>query len=349
MNSGKKRSLVQHLFDLLIVVLIGDFITLFFHSSWSSFLYNIVPNSVYSLIIGGFLWKGNEALGWLISKRIDGNKYPFKALRWNLFGMFVYSSLAILFVNYVWWVLWYGRSPDFLFNQGLLILIIELVVTILIASILFSKGFFKAWRESALNEERYKRESLAYQYKALKNQVNPHFLFNSLSTLSTLVYKDQDVAAKFIKQLSEIYRYVLEHENNEVVSVKAEMEYVQKYLYLQKIRHGDHLIVEIELNDCDEKKLIPSSVQMLVENSIKHNVVSQDDPLTIRIQNNPDYIVVKNNLQKKSSLGDTGGIGLENLKARYGFLSEMPIIVEEGSEDFIVKLPFVIADKKSKD
>lgn len=342
-----KRTLYHHLLDLLIVVLIGNVITFFFHSSWSSFIQYIFWNSLYSLVIGGFLWKGNEALGWIIGRNIDKNKYPFKALRWNLAAMFVYSSLAILIINYVWWVLIIGKETNYLFNQGLLILIIEFVVTIFITSILLSISFFKSWRESAINEERLKRESMAFQYKALKNQVNPHFLFNSLSTLSSLVYKDQDVATKFIKQLSEVYRYVLEHENNEVVNVKTEMGFVQKYLYLQQIRHGDYLKVHIGLKDCYEKMLIPASVQMLVENSIKHNIVSSDEPLEISILNNPDYIIIRNNLQKKSSFSDTGGIGLENLKARYGFLTNKPVVVEEESGFFIVKLPFIVKDKRN--
>ncbi|MEZ5196435.1 MAG: histidine kinase [Bacteroidales bacterium] len=336
-----KRTLFHHLLDLLLVILIGDVITFFFHSSWSSFIQYILWNSLYSLVIGGFLWKGNELLGWIIGRKIDKKKYPFKALRWNLIGMFIYSSIAILGVNYVWWVLLFGRQASFLLGQGLLIMIIEFVVTILITSILFSISFFKAWRESAVNEERLKKESMAFQYRALKNQVNPHFLFNSLNTLSSLVYKDQDVAAKFIKQLSEVYRYVLEHEESEVVEVKTEMDFVQKYLYLQQIRLGDHLKIKIDISDCNDKLLIPASVQMLVENSIKHNIVSKEEPLEISILNNSEYIIVKNNLQKKSSLDDTGGIGLENLKTRYAFLTDEPVVIEESSEYFVVKLPFI--------
>lgn len=251
----KKRSIQGHLFDLLLVVIIGDTITFFFNPDISSFLRFLPWNSFYSLVIGGFLWKGNEALGGFIGKYIDSYKDPFRALRWNLIGMFVYSTLIIIIINYIWWVLLFGKPADYLLRQGLLIMIIEFVVTVLIASILFSVGFFQAWRESAVNEERLKSESLAYQYKALQNQVNPHFLFNSLNTLSSLVYKDQDQAVKFIKQLSEVYRYVLEHKNAEVVELSTELIFVKNYVFLQKIRHGNSLNVSFDFYHPVETKL----------------------------------------------------------------------------------------------
>ncbi|MCD4729459.1 MAG: histidine kinase [Bacteroidales bacterium] len=335
----KKRSIQGHLFDLLLVVIIGDTITFFFNPDISSFLRFLPWNSFYSLVIGGFLWKGNEALGGFIGKYIDSYKDPFRALRWNLIGMFVYSTLIIIIINYIWWVLLFGKPADYLLRQGLLIMIIEFVVTVLIASILFSVGFFQAWRESAVNEERLKSESLAYQYKALQNQVNPHFLFNSLNTLSSLVYKDQDQAVKFIKQLSEVYRYVLEHKNAEVVELSTELIFVKNYVFLQKIRHGNSLNVSFDLRNSKKVKVIPMSIQMLIENAIKHNIVSEENPLFIEVNLNSEYVIVKNNVQHKTSVQDSGGIGLQNLNSRYELLSDKPILVEESDSDFIVRIP----------
>jgi len=336
----KKRSIQAHIFDLLLVVIIGDIINFFFDPDISSFLRFLPWNSLYSLIIGGFLWKGNEALGGFIGKYIDSYKDPFRALRWNLIGMFVYSILAIIIINYIWWVLLFGEPADFLIRkEGLLIMIIESVVTVLIASILFSIGFFQAWRESAVNEERLKSESLAHQYKALQNQVNPHFLFNSLNTLSSLVYKDQDQAVKFIKQLSEVYRYVLEHKDAEVVELSTELTFVKNYVFLQKIRHGNSLNVSFNMKNSALVKVIPMSLQMLIENAIKHNIVSEENPLFIEVNHNSEYVIVKNNLQHKTSVKDSGGIGLHNLKSRYELLSDKPILVEENDTDFIVRIP----------
>ena len=336
----KKRSIPAHLFDLLLVVLIGDLINFFFNPELSSYLRFLPWNSLYSLIIGGFLWKGNEALGKFIGKRIDVYKYPFKSLRWSLAAMFVYSTLIIIIINYIWWVFVIGRPSDFLLSiEGLSVMIIEFVVTIIIASILFGIGFFQAWRESAVNEERLKSESLAYQYKALQSQVNPHFLFNSLNTLSTLVYKDQGQAVKFIKQLSEVYRYVLEHKDAELVDISTELAFVKNYVFLQKIRHGKSLNVSFNLKNNEYVKVFPMSLQMLIENAIKHNIVSEENPLFVDVSLIQEYVVVKNNLQPKSSVEDSAGIGLQNLKSRYELLSDKPIKIEESDTEFIVNIP----------
>ena len=343
----KKRIILGHLRDLLIVVIIGNFITFLFGASIEYLL--SLRTSAYSLMIGGFLWKGNEAVGYFIGKKIDIYKHPVKApkwLRWSLISMFVYSVLIIILINFFWTVIIWGHSTASLFKNGTLItMIIEFGITIAIASIMYSISFFKAWREAAVNEERLKKESIAHQYKALKNQVNPHFLFNSLNTLSTLIYKDQNLAAKFTKQLSEVYRYVLEHKDSEVVTVNTEVEFVEKYLYLQRIRHGDNLQTGIDIKNCNDKMIVPLSLQMLVENAIKHNVISEDDPLKIRIYNTETYIIVENNLQKKSSIADNGGIGLSNIKARYEHLTDIPLTIEESSDIFKVKVPLIKYNK----
>ncbi len=336
----KNRSILAHLFDLLLVVLIGDFVNLLFNPNFESYIEFLPWNSLYSLIIGGFLWKGNELLGNFIAKKIDSQKHPFRSLRWSLISMFLYSTLAILIINYFWWVHVIGYPNDFLQTfEGMLIMLIEFVITIIIASILFSRTYFNAWRALAVNEERLKNESLAHQYKALQNQVNPHFLFNSLNTLSSLVYKDQDQAVKFIKQLSEVYRYVLEHKDADLVDLQTELSFVKNYVFLQKIRHGSSLNFSNGVDLYVRVQVVPMSIQMLIENCIKHNIVSEENPLFVEVNLNHDYIVVKNNLQPKSSIEDTGGIGLQNLKSRYELLSENPVLIEETDKDFIVSIP----------
>jgi len=245
---NKRKSLLGHLKDLLIVTIIGNFVTFLFVRQVDDIAGFILWASGYSLLIGGFLWKGNEMVSHFVHRRIDMDKYPEKSLKWSLIAMFIYTTIAIVAVNYLWWVVLLGKNISYLYSgSGFLTSIIQFGITIIIASVLYSIGFFKSWREAAVNEERLKKESIAHQYKALKNQVNPHFLFNSLNTLSTLVYKNQDMASKFIKQLSEVYRYVLEQKDNEVVRVKTEIEFVEKYLYLQQIRHGKNLQYDIKV------------------------------------------------------------------------------------------------------
>lgn len=344
-NREKRNQVFHHLRDLLLVTIIGVFITFLFYlfsGANGSFLSRIPGIALYSLTIGGFLWKGNQFLGHFIHKKINIDRNPKKALWWSLISMFIYTIIAIVFVNYFWEVLMSDRLFANLFSGWMLItMAIQFVITIIIASILFSISFFNAWRRTAVNEEKLKTESIALQYKALKNQVNPHFLFNSLNTLSTLVYRDPDIAAKFIKQLSEVYRYVLEHKDNELIGIKTELEFVEKYLYLQKIRHGDNLISNIRLKNCADCKIVPLSIQMLVENAIKHNIVSKDDPLTINLFQEDDYIVVQNDLQPRSTVEDSEGIGLNNIRDRYNHLSDKEFIVSKGEGLFTVKIPII--------
>jgi LytS/YehU family sensor histidine kinase len=200
------------------------------------------------------------------------------------------------------------------------------------------------WQKSIENEERLKRENVVAQYETLKNQVNPHFLFNSLNTISTLVSKNLDVANKFIKQLSEVYRYVLEFKDKELVDIETELKFIDSYLYLQKIRFGDNLDIKNRIETGDFY-IAPLTIQILVENAIKHNIISDEKPLKIELLNEEPYIVIENNLQKKKILESKKKIGLNNIRSRYEVLSEKPVIIEESDKKFKVKVPIIYSSK----
>ncbi|MBN2174123.1 MAG: histidine kinase [Bacteroidales bacterium] len=340
-NNKISYSILGHLRDILIVIILGNVISFLFRPDFMDFWNRVWWNSIYSAFIGTTLWKGNQFIGYYLSCRIDHKKNPHKALWLNLTVMFFYTIFAIFVVNYIWYVLIFDHPLQSMFKQGYIAMIIEFVVTVVITTIYFAAGFFQAWRETAVNEERLKKESIALQYRALRNQVNPHFLFNSLNTLSTLVYKNQDQAVKFIKELSEVYRYVLEQRETELVDVDKEIKFLEDYLFLQKIRHGDSLEYKIELEKTDHFMIVPMALQILVENAIKHNVVSRDEPLKIEIFQKDGYIEVKNNLQKKTAVDKTGGIGLGNLQSTYSHLTDKKIVVEENEKEFIVKIPLL--------
>jgi LytS/YehU family sensor histidine kinase len=176
----------------------------------------------------------------------------------------------------------------------------------------------------------------------LKNQVNPHFLFNSFNALSNLVYEDPDKAVKFIKQLSEVYRYVLDTRDREVVSLEEELRFLQSYIYLQKIRFAEKLTIDIQLENVNSQ-IAPLALQILVENAIKHNIVSEDDPLQVKIYPDNGFIAVENNLQKKSmGVEPSAGVGLENICRRYEFLSDKKVEILEDTDRFLVKLPILL-------
>lgn len=346
MKKSNTKTFLGHILDLIIVVIIGDLISYFFNPSFEIFIQHIWATSLYCLIIGGTLWKGNQFVSYLINRRIDIYKEPMKSLAWNLSMMFLFTITNIVVVNYFWWVVLYGRDTNYLMESGFSILLIQLIVTIVITSIFYSISFFKAWREAAVNEERYKKESIHYQYKALKNQVNPHFLFNSLNSLTQLVYTDQKQAVKFIKQLSDVYRYVLEHKDNELVLLSEELEFANNYIFLQKIRHDKNLLVDVMVNQPSTSKVVPMSIQILIENAIKHNEVSEENPLSIQITNDDEYVIVKNNLQRIKVIQNSDGIGLNALQRQYERLVSKPIVCIENEEEFIIKVPIIQTEIK---
>ena len=205
-----------------------------------------------------------------------------------------------------------------------------------------SVDFFRNWREAAIQQEEMKRAHLSLQYQTLKDQVRPHFLFNSLSSLVTLINTDPEKATRFVQKLSDVYRYVLEQRENELVHLYEEVKFLEDFIYLQKIRFGESLQVRFKL-DLDQKQMIiPLSLQMMVENAIKHNEISAEHPLIVDIFTNvKNQVVISNNLRKKEVMEDSPGMGIDNLRKRIAFFTDEPLVIEEESETFNVTIPTI--------
>ena len=326
----------------VIYVLTGGLGTVFIAGANFQHPWNFVKNMAFGVVICIILWEGNGLLSDWIDKYIDWVKEPLKRMIVGIAGMLIYTSLAMFVIYYIF-VVWIGGKP-LMENLGGLknTMISGIGITAIIALVLYSRGFLINWREAALRAEKLKREQLNSRYMSLKSQLKPHFLFNSLNALSGLVYQDQDQAARFIKQLSQIYRYILQHAEQEVVSLDKELACIDSYLFLMKIRFGENLQSEIEVEHAEKWMIPPLSLQMLAENAIKHNVISSDQPLFIRIYTeSPDVLVIENSLQRKESDAPSIGIGLENIRARYQFLSERKIEVEQLEAIYRVKLPLL--------
>ncbi|WP_368163564.1 sensor histidine kinase, partial [Bacteroides cellulosilyticus] len=179
-----------------------------------------------------------------------------------------------------------------------------------------------------------------YQYETLKAQINPHFLFNSLNVLSSLAYSDAEKTNLFAKKLSGVYRYLLLTNNRPMVTLKEELAFLESYVFLEKIRFEDTLFIEIDEYDLYGTRLIiPVSLQLLVENAIKHNIATLKNPLIIRIGFTDEGIMVSNNLQLRSSV-DRGGVGLGNLEKQYA-LYDKAIDIVESTTEFVVRVPFL--------
>ena len=200
--------------------------------------------------------------------------------------------------------------------------------------------FFKNWKNAAIQQEELKRAHLALQYQGLKDQVKPHFLFNSLSSLVTLINTDPAKATEFVHKLSDVYRYLLEQRENELVPVSEELKFLEDYTFLQKIRFGENLRISVRLDTNLNRMVLPQSMQMMVENAIKHNEISKNHPLEIEIYPGDDQtIIIKNSLQKKESLENSLGMGLENIRKRTAFFTDRSISIVEDSGSFAVSIP----------
>lgn len=202
--------------------------------------------------------------------------------------------------------------------------------------------FLQQWQDSKIQQATFDKEKAQFNLELLRNQVNPHFLFNNLNTLSALIYENQDKAAGFLRMLSKVYRNILEYKNKETVSLSEELEFFDTYWNLLQIRFKDMIQVIIRVDpNLYQKKMIPLTLQLLIENAIKHNVVSTQYPLTITIESKEDMLFVSNPIQKKESLDYSSGLGLRIISSRYAYLSEKQFEVIDDGAHFTLKIPLL--------
>jgi LytS/YehU family sensor histidine kinase len=219
----------------------------------------------------------------------------------------------------------------------------SLVVTFLVLGIYEIFGYYNKLQKTLLEKERLVKENVQGQLESLKNQVNPHFFFNSLNTLSYLIPEAPEKAVAFVQRLSKAYRYILEIREKVLVTLAEELSFLESYNCLLTERFGDNLRIRIQTPDeYQHHKIVPLSLQMLFENAIKHNVVSVQKPLTIEVfVENGDRLVVKNNLQRKNQETDSTKVGLSNIRSRYQMVSDREVEVIVTPVAFTVILPLL--------
>jgi len=226
--------------------------------------------------------------------------------------------------------------------HALLEFIGSFIFLILIMSLYEGTYLFAELKKSKLQQEILVKENISSQLEGLKNQVNPHFLFNSLNTLASIIPEDQERGVRFVTKLSKVYRYILDIKDQKLISVREELDYLHSYTYLLKERFGNNIVIEIDVDSSDFGKLImPLSLQITFENAIKHNIITSSKPLHIQVYMENENLVVKNNLQKKSTVGTSTKMGLQNIKNRYSFFTDKEVGVIATMKHFIVTLPLL--------
>lgn len=197
------------------------------------------------------------------------------------------------------------------------------------------------WQDALKGAQKLREENLIFQNETLKNQVNPHFLFNSLNTISSLMQTQPETAEKFINNLSSVYRYILENGQKNKVPLQAELDFIKEYFDLHKIRDEEKIVLDINTFEIEKFQVLPVSLQILLENAIKHNIATRDNQLRISIYIENQFIVVKNNLQRMATQLNTTKTGLKNLAERVRLISGKDLIIDEIDNYFIVKLPLL--------
>lgn len=328
--------------DLLILIVIGNVLSLFTipRDLWS--LEVFLRNCLFSVAIGYPAWKGMVYLTEKLEQKLPWLEHPVKRMIYQVLVLFIFFVLVIFAGLSVWIIL--SEDLEFSTAAGEMIPSLKVALIFMFLSLLAGNAvlFFKNWKEATIQQEELKRAHLALQYQSLKDQVRPHFLFNSLSSLATLINTDAEKATHFVHKLADVYRYVLEQRENELVSLKEELQFLEDYIYLQKIRFGESLKVEYSLELDQTRMVIPLALQMLVENAIKHNEISDQSPLTVEIlSTGQNHIIIKNNLQKKEVPEESLGMGIENLRKRIEVFSKEPLQIFEESGAFIVRIPTI--------
>lgn len=293
-----------------------------------------------AIVIG--IWEGNR---WLDQYLSEKNIKPFqKRIIYSFAGSIIITLLVTLTVGSI--ASYLTISPhwhDWVLPLKLLLMIcfrINLFLNIIQIIYLYHHQLENSYQEV----ENYKKISTQAQLQALKNQVNPHFLFNNLSVLSALIPTDALASVEFVRQFSRVYRYLLKSHEKEIVELSEELSFTNSYLYLLKTRFTSGLVVDVRIPPSDlSAYIVPVSLQMLVENAIKHNVVAKNKPLYLEIFSHDEVsITVKNNLQLKPvDREESTKLGLSNIVKRYEFLVRKGIQIQQTDDFFSVTLPLI--------
>ncbi len=287
------------------------------------------------------LWEGNIKINKVLNSKFNWIDKPKKRLVLQAIAFTLFTSITLFMLMYTIHRIKTGDGR--LINPKMQeIFLPALFLAVAIVTLNISYQFFGAWKESLLEVEKYKAESSNAQLQNLRSQVNPHFLFNNLSVLSSLVYQNQEKAVEFIQELSKVYRYVLDNKNIELTSLQEELEFLGHYFYLLKIRFGDNIYFETKIDHaCKSKLLPPMCLQTLVENTFQHNEISTNKPLRVQIYTDGNNLIMENPIQLRSDNPPSSKMGLKNIATRYQFFTSRKLEIVQENQTFKVILPLI--------
>jgi len=272
---------------------------------------------------------------------ISWKEQPKKRLIYGSIGAVFVTMIGIIFLRYFVVITFeHGGFQEFL-NTSKSYYIFSFIITLIILITIHAIYFFKELSKQKITEQKVISKIETAKFESLKNQLDPHFLFNSLNVLTSLIGENPKQAEKFTTKLSKVYRYVLQQKSQDLIAVNKELSFAKTYMDLLKIRFEDSIDFNIT-DDLDQTlKIIPLSLQLLLENAVKHNELSNQNKLKLSIYKEQNYLVIENNIHLKNNLVKSTKVGLNNIKERYALVSKTPVIIEQTTKKFKVKLPLL--------
>lgn len=344
--SLKRYSARGFLITLIAMLLLALLITFLVFDSYGEGFGVFLISYGWSTAICMTQWLGNSYIYGLLDKKYSWQDHLLKRAIFGSLAIIVYSALAYVVVQVIMIKLVHGALPENPIYWMLRTSYVAILISFLVSLIFVAVAFFENWKLSLLEAEKFKAEMLSYKYESLQNQINPHFLFNSFNVLSDLVYEDQKKAVDFISQLSQLFRYVLDSRDKELVPVKEELDFIEAYSYLLQTRFEEKLSILLEFEAMEDEMIVPMTLQLLIENCVKHNEISASQALSIRILRKGDYLKVENTLQPKSVGIESKKTGLSNISQQYKYFTDKGIILTETDHTFAVAVPLIKSNQR---
>lgn len=330
------------IFTLIFSVMQGSF-------DLKNVLVTFSISSLYSFGIGF----GNGLINNLLDKKWDWLEQTNLRVYFGIIATVLYTIPVVLGIDYLTFVVFQKLPASEFFNDRMIWThLFYIILSLGVSVFMHARSFMVNWKNASKKEVTQQKiiaGTANAKFESLKNQIDPHFLFNSLNVLSSLIEENPENAQRFTTSLSKIYRYVLEQKDKELVSVEEELSFAKTYMNLLKMRFENSLFYEMPTHEdwiasslaMTEAKVVPLSLQLLLENTVKHNVVSEQRPLKIRLSIEGDYLVIQNDYQKKEILQDRNGVGLQNIINRYAIITNRKVIIEQNEKTFTVKIPIL--------
>jgi hypothetical protein len=294
---------------------------------------------LYTILIAFLIWQGNRYLLFTLRAYFDWFKKPFR----KILVLLVAISFYTIPVSTLLLVGWYHFFAKGVVNWGVVFTstLIIMICVIFIVHVYETVFLVKDSESEMVRTEQLERAKAEAELEALKNQIDPHFIFNSLNTLSHLIEERPEKAKQFNDSLADVYRYILQNKAKSLVLLREEMFFLNDYFSLLKIRFEKaiHLNMEVDESCFDQYLIPPISLQLLMENAIKHNEFSDANPLVVSMRLENEELIVRNNVRKKTLRKTSSRIGLENLTERYRLITNKQLNIESLPEEFIVRLP----------